>query len=524
MISRATCSAFCVAAVVVLSQPAQAKDLVLSPINVRSPVYYTQLLQRGLNAQRTNNYYEAASAFMEVLSSNLTTQKFYAEAQYGLAKSFYFLKYYYAGLSYFDKIVEAGPAHHRYVATMRWLLLLTREIPGAEVTLERLARYPKKYYPPKTADEIGFLVGRYHYYQGEMDKALNSFKDVRTVPEFMLGARFMEGVIFARQYKGRDALNAFKNILRYIRDKRPNGKFVRKYQELAHLSMARLFYSTRQFKTSIRYYDMIPIQSIHWLNSLFESSYAYFRLGGRKNFEKAMGNLHTLRSPYFESEYFPEALIIQSVILYTNCHFSATLGTVDSLIREYFTLVRSLQGAIKKYDDPNDFYAYLANLSRQRGAGFSIQLKRILNAALADRHLSRKFRFVIYLNKELQRMGLEKNKFKDPQLVNSLLSQLNIYKELVLGETGRLARSRVKRVVKELRGLISLALKIKYETLIKQKTLLTSKIQHQRYQEKRSRRGAVRVSKEHMYWPFYGEYWKDELGYYIYQVESRCSR
>ena len=29
---------------------------------------------------------------------------------------------------------------------------------------------------------------------------------------------------------------------------------------------------------------------------------------------------------------------------------------------------------------------------------------------------------------------------------------------------------------------------------------------------------------EHIYWPFDGEYWRDELGYYLYSIQSQCGR
>ena len=29
---------------------------------------------------------------------------------------------------------------------------------------------------------------------------------------------------------------------------------------------------------------------------------------------------------------------------------------------------------------------------------------------------------------------------------------------------------------------------------------------------------------EHVYWPFTGEYWRDELGYYLYTIKSECGR
>jgi hypothetical protein len=32
------------------------------------------------------------------------------------------------------------------------------------------------------------------------------------------------------------------------------------------------------------------------------------------------------------------------------------------------------------------------------------------------------------------------------------------------------------------------------------------------------------IDDEHQQWPFKGEYWKDELGYYRFKVANKCGR
>ena len=34
----------------------------------------------------------------------------------------------------------------------------------------------------------------------------------------------------------------------------------------------------------------------------------------------------------------------------------------------------------------------------------------------------------------------------------------------------------------------------------------------------------VKVSDEELYWTFEGEYWRDELGFYLFTVNSECKR
>jgi hypothetical protein len=85
--------------------------------------------------------------------------------------------------------------------------------------------------------------------------------------------------------------------------------------------------------------------------------------------------------------------------------------------------------------------------------------------------------------------------------------------------------TRIQRVYDELNALLSQALRIKYETLRSQRaTLETEKylspeeiaaIRH-------SELPPPATDEEHMYWPFEGEYWRDELGSYTYLISNRC--
>jgi hypothetical protein len=49
-------------------------------------------------------------------------------------------------------------------------------------------------------------------------------------------------------------------------------------------------------------------------------------------------------------------------------------------------------------------------------------------------------------------------------------------------------------------------------------------LQEQMTQAGESTGGKVYVSPEHNVWPFNGEYWRDELGYYRQQVTYKCGR
>ena len=94
---------------------------------------------------------------------------------------------------------------------------------------------------------------------------------------------------------------------------------------------------------------------------MFESSWALFRHRddsqnpGRYH-EKALGNLKTLSSPFFQEEYLPQAAILKAVILYSRCEYDKALSSVEEFRRVYEPLLNEIRGYVKDYPDPIDLY------------------------------------------------------------------------------------------------------------------------------------------------------------------------
>jgi hypothetical protein len=85
-----------------------------------------------------------------------------------------------------------------------------------------------------------------------------------------------EGATYVRQYSAKPAVEAFKAVLRAAEESQDPK--VKPFQDLANLSLARVFYSTGQFEMATKYFDRVSPESYDWPNSLFEASWANFML------------------------------------------------------------------------------------------------------------------------------------------------------------------------------------------------------------------------------------------------------
>ena len=96
-------------------------------------------------------------------------------------------------------------------------------------------------------------------------------------------------------------------------------------------------------------------------------------------------------------------------------------------------------------------------------------------------------------------------------------------KSLAQADAGKLAKERINRLVSELQLLGRDGIKIKIEVLNAKAGQITAEAKGDRISGDHEAERIV-VDDEHFMWKFNGEYWKDELGYYRFKIQSRCPK
>jgi tetratricopeptide (TPR) repeat protein len=448
-----------------------------------------------------------------------------------MGKTLYKLKFYSASLSYFDKIVQKGAAHPHYNETLKWLASLSREVSDSAGVLDKIGKYNRAELEQpaleSVRDELYFLLGKYNYNKGKFKEAISLFSAVSPKSEFYVQAKLFEGGTYVREYQGKPAVDAFKEVLRVGRES--SDPKIKPYEDLANLEMARVFYSTGQYDLAVKYYDLVSMESYDWPNSLFEASWANFMLK-TAGYSKALGNIHTLQAPFFENfikpESVAEALTVKATIYFYNCLYDRAYDVIRDFNDSVPQLAQDLKRMLDKNTANDAFFEY-ANKVREGQADLPDNVERAAKAVLSDRSLARRFDYVKELDRELAQHEKADPAWKSTSVANAVLTDITLQRSLTVNETGELARQRVTRLVGELAQLIKRVIKIEYEILQGQKGQLEEEVAKEQQiaqTSKATQIGNVRVDDEHQYWPFNGEYWRDELGYYRYRLVNRCER
>jgi tetratricopeptide (TPR) repeat protein len=495
----------------------------------------SKTLARATKLYDKGEYYSASIEFDKVIKgetddSAANKQK----AEFFMAKTLYHMRFYSASLSYFDSIVQQGAAHKYYRRTLQWLAALAKVLPESAGILKKIGVYSKEDLEDPALEpvrsELYFLLGRYYYQEGTLDQAIEMFKLVPQSSEYYVQAKFFEAVCWVLVPKGASAVEALKEILIIAREPgtwkpdkmKGSAKMavVRQYEELANLTMGRVFYSTKQYPLSIKYFEKLPQASSDWLQSLFEASWAYYMMKGNG---KALGNILTLNAPYFEDQSFPESVVLQAVIYYNYCQYDKALEAVTDFIEKYPPLRDQIRKITEKDPDDNGaFYAFVKKI-RSGEAGLPEDVQLLAVAALQDKTLLKTFAYVDELDREIAQHDRSDKAWKTTRIAIEVYQDLTLQKSIAEDAAGRLARDRLVRLDKELTSLNSDARSVKISIMeARIGTKKAAALKEEFTIDTKPER--MIVDDEHETWEFNGEYWKDELGFYRYRLTPMCPK
>jgi len=498
-------------------------------------------LQVAIDQFRAENYERASLTAFDIVQ-NPQMAPIAVEAQYVLAKALYRLGLYHSSLSQFSEILARGATTEYFSSSLEWLFFIGRKTVNETVILDEIARYSNVEFPARFRSEFRYLLARYHFLRGQAldevgdpTQANQSFEEVvrlsLAVPEgdpYYARAKYLQGLTYYRNGKLEQAINALHEVVRKTRMAQgpvePGGKAALALRELAFMQLARIHYGVQQSRSAIFYYSKIERGHAQWLNALFESSWASYRIG---RYEQALGNLITLSAPFFRDEYFPEAFILKAVIYYENCRYQEALTIVDDFEAIYGPVQDKLAELLASNMSAEEYYQVLDNIQKtnldKRNTTHEI-LARVLNLALTDTDLKKTLDAIRELEREVDAFNKYGDTFKYSELVKVLIDSIKGQRERLMNKAGIMAKGKLEFELLELRTLSSNALRIRVDTVEKEKTYLEKQLSEGGSSRDVIRRYkySVAVPDDYLYWPYKGEYWRDELGTYRYTLTKGC--
>src|SRR6476620_11654212 len=158
----------------------------------------SKVLERAFKLYDGEDFYSSSIELNKVVEGESgDTEPNKQKAEFWMGKALYNMKFYSASLSYFDRIVQKGPSHAYYNATLKWLASLSRQLPDSTGILEKIGKYNRAELDQpaleKVRDELYFLLGKFYYQKGNFKEAVELFSTVPTSSsEFYVQAKLFE--------------------------------------------------------------------------------------------------------------------------------------------------------------------------------------------------------------------------------------------------------------------------------------------------------------------------------------------
>ncbi|MEZ0391552.1 MAG: tetratricopeptide repeat protein [Pseudobdellovibrionaceae bacterium] len=296
---------------------------------------------------------------------------------------------------------------------------------------------------------------------------------------------------------------------------------------LAIMGQARAFYQGKKWKEAAEIYRQIPKDHPLYRQSLMELSWSLFRSG---QFRSALSPLRTLHTPFYENFYDPESLLLHGTILLFICHYDEIEPISRSFDDNYYPAFAKIQEWLNSPRTEADYYLEIAKTRRAlvelRSKG-ETKIETILpffvmRTLLEEPDLRLSVTYLDQLAKEKKIL----DKIYAKTSLHSYGKQiLDGRKKSVSKLLGGGIRDRLAAKVLEFNEFATQFEFLKYETINGQRTALKKKIAANQPETEQIDKDVTRdyyVQNGFRFWPFEGEYWRDEIGNYQYVGVNRC--
>ncbi len=362
------------------------------------------------------------------------------------------------------------------------------------------------------------LQGFYIYFRGknlfdekEYSQALKYFSSVSDLNSFYHKALFYRSVCEEALGNLKESITHFELLLADL-GKDSSSENMR---DQVLLNLGRVYYEEENFEKALEYYSLIPRNSFFWLDAIFEGAWAFDLI---KNPNSTLGNLHTVLSPFYFKKINPEAHVLKAIILLKLCYYDEVKVLLDEFQSKFKPIEKSLVDFLAKIDKGvGTAFDYVKDENHAHETYFVVEKSRELSAYKKT---------VIFLeNLEVEEEEL-KTHFKSSVREGISRNILEIKTKIIATADKKIINT-IKSYLDELKEMFEQTILIEADSLLQKIAKIKKELNIITSTSEEEFIGGMQklvLGQALEYWPFDGEYWKDDLGGYVYNIPNLCKK
>ena len=470
------------------------------------------------------NYEEASIKIYNLLKAEQNEDK-KIQLKYILGLALFEMKLYQSAAFQFVDIVRHGKS--QYVRKSLSQLSVAASFLNDDSMLNyALSQVKLDEFPRLHQDMLYFRIGEVRRRKGEFLEAAKNFRKVSPSSSWFTKARYNEGLAYSQAGKTNEALAAFNELA----DARSTVPVTDSVRVAARMGIARVYYQMQNWEASIESYRQVPKDTDMWHDSLFEISWAHLRAA---QFRSVLSQLHSLHSPFYEDHFNPESVLLRSIVYLYICKYDEMEKTLDFFDRLYRSLQKDVQAVVASGKEPQFIFDEVVktyeNLGELRRS--SVKRAKFLVPFVVARHVAKEgdflglYEYLQRLNDERRLIASAPSRWRQSGLGQSAERGIQNRIESARQTGGEIVVSHLKRVLSDFEQQFEQHGFARYEMLRGKKESIKKQIAAKGVETQTVDSDSTRsfyVKNGFEYWPFKGEYWRDEIGNFHYLGTQSC--
>ncbi len=432
-------------------------------------------------------------------------------------------------LLHWQKVLESGQAEYAAEAFHRASRLAARVHNDDSLRLGMATLDPGTLPDPADRSHAFYLKGVQLDAEDRLTDAVAMLAQVPAGEPDYIRARLLMATVLTRMRQRTVAIATLQDLSISAQDRLAADDAT---SQLVQLTLARSLYGAGQVDEAIDIYQAFPRRSPAWLAVQSELAWAWYRKYAEQDdwtaLDNAIGTVHTLVSPFFRDRYLPEPELLGAQLLYHLCRFVDGGRAVSAFLDRYTPVRDGLKAALSgECVEPGaTLRVVLGWRAFSRGDGERPETRvpePILQVERDRPSLAELERHLAHLATE--REVLASRFGSGAGVISTRLSvMLDRHEQAIRSAYDRSLRGELQTTLWDLNQLMRQAQLIRLSMTSAEKTLYEAAAAGAVPVEppSRRRRKARWPIATRQVWPFEGEYWADELGYYQSRAVPLC--
>lgn len=373
-----------------------------------------------------------------------------------------------------------------------------------------------------------YALGRTAFLSGEVEKSLGYLAAIDQKSKIYPFALQLRGSVYALMGKNEAALQDFKECA----DSSSGGFFsgrvldadIKDLNARCLAGQARTLYQMNRFEDADLTYDQISKDSRVWPEILFEQAWNSY---AREEYNRTLGKLVSYKSPALSFIFNPEVEVLQAQTYLALCLYKDTQRTIEDFNSKYGKIGEQIKSFVEGHSGNLDSFYALGEqaLNASKDVGMTWVIHSFVRAPYfkgltdAQKAVAKEIREI----QELDASELKVTRGSGQGFAGFLRQVLKWRSQSIRTLGGAFIKNGLMDQYSDLISQLDKMSFIRLDLLKRAKDRLILKSTTAEVSTDRNR-GNVRPERRdyQYYWSFNGEFWNDELGDYVFGLESEC--